>query len=243
MDNYFTSLPLMNTSSNNGLFCVGTIRNDRTEKAPLQDISKAERGTYCAVEDKENGIRLLRWHDNSQVNLVTNSKDEKGFHVGSCKRWKKSERNRVSVPQPNIVKLYNKQMGGVDLFDKMRGHYRVRIRSRKWYWPLFRFCLNGSIVNLWILFLCIHSSISLLEFIRQIVIALLAAPDLESRREIRPKTKKQVPQVVRFDNRIHLVNKIETQRRCADCGKCTKFVCIKCNVGLHPDTCFQHFHQ
>ena len=48
MDNYFTSLPLMNTLSNNGLFCVGTIGKDRTEKAPLQDISKAERGTCCA---------------------------------------------------------------------------------------------------------------------------------------------------------------------------------------------------
>ena len=39
MDNYFTSLFLINSLSNNGLFCVGTIRNDRTEKAPLQDIS------------------------------------------------------------------------------------------------------------------------------------------------------------------------------------------------------------
>ena len=134
-------------------------------------------------------------------------------------------------------------MGSVDLFDKMRGHCRVRIRSRKWYWPLFRFCLNASIVNLWILFRSIQSSISQLEFTRQIVIPLLAAPDLESRRGIRPKTKKQVPQVVLFDNRNHLVNKIEIQPRYADCGKCTKFVCIKCNVGLHSDTCFQHFHQ
>ena len=56
-------------------------------------------------------LHCLRWHDKSQVNLVTNLKDEKAFHVGSCKRWKKSEKNRVSVPQPNIVKLYNKQMG------------------------------------------------------------------------------------------------------------------------------------
>ena len=67
------------------------------KKTPLQDISKTERGTCCAVEDKENGITVLRWHDNSPVNLVTNLKDEKAFHVGSCKRWKKSERNRVSV--------------------------------------------------------------------------------------------------------------------------------------------------
>ena len=139
MDNYFTSLPLMNALSNNWLFCVGRIQTDRTEKAPLQDISKAERGTCCAVEDKENEIPLLRWHDNSQVNLVTNLKDEKAFHVGSCKQWKKSEKNRVSVPQRNIVKLYNKQIGSVDLFAKMRGHYRVRIRSKKLYWPLLGF--------------------------------------------------------------------------------------------------------
>ncbi|CAI9733933.1 Hypothetical predicted protein [Octopus vulgaris] len=161
MDNYFTSLP-----SNNDLFCVGTIRNDRTEKVPLQDISKAARCTCCAVEDKENGITLLRWHDKNQVNLVTNLKDEKIFDIGRCGRGKKSERNRVSVPRPNIVKLYNKQMGGVDLFDKLRGHYRIRIRSRKWYWPLFRFGLNESIVNLWILFRCIQRNISLLEFTR-----------------------------------------------------------------------------
>ena len=58
---------------------------------------------------------------------------------------------------------------------------------------------------------------------RQIIIALLAAPDIEIRRGIRPKTKKQVPQVVRFDNKNHLVNKIETQPRCVDCGICAKF--------------------
>ena len=72
------------------------------------------------------------------------------------------------------------------------------------------FASMGSIVNLWILFHSIQSSISLLEFTRQIIIALLAAPDLKSRKGIHPKTKKQVPQVVQFDNRNHLVNKIET---------------------------------
>ena len=90
-------------------------------------------------------------------------------------------------------------MGGIDLFDKTRGHYRVRFRSWKWYWSLFRFCLNGSIVNLWVLFRSIPISISLLEFTRQIVIALIAAPDLENSRGIRPKTKKQVPQVVGYN--------------------------------------------
>ena len=123
MDNYFTSIPLMDNLSNNGLYYVGTIRSDRIEKAPLQDLKKAQRGACCFVEDKENNISLVRWNDNNQVTLVTNLKDKNLFEMGSCKQWKRNERKRADVPQPNLIKLYNKKMGGVDLFDKMRGLY------------------------------------------------------------------------------------------------------------------------
>ena len=81
-------------------------------------------------------------------------------------------------------------MGGVDLFDKLRGLYRIRTLSKKWYWQLFRFCLNGAVVNLWLLHRYVDKTISLLEFTRQIVIALLAAPNMEIRRGVCPKTKK-----------------------------------------------------
>ena len=87
------------------------------------------------------------------MTLVTNLKDKNLFEMGSCKR---KERKRADVPQPNLIKLYNKKMRGVDLFDKMRGLYRIRIRSRKWYWPYFRFCLNGSIVNLELFYKFVH---------------------------------------------------------------------------------------
>uniref|UniRef100_A0A0L8GYG9 PiggyBac transposable element-derived protein domain-containing protein n=1 Tax=Octopus bimaculoides TaxID=37653 RepID=A0A0L8GYG9_OCTBM len=153
-----------------------------------------------------------------------------GFKVWCCVR-----------PHGFLVKFYPNTC--VDLFDKLRVHCRIRIRSRKWYKPLFRFSFNGSIVNLWIPFRCIQRNIFLLEFTRQIVTALLAAPELEKKIVVSPKTKKQVPQGVRFDNRDHLVNKIETQRRCVASGKCIKFVCIKCNIGLHLGICFIHFHQ
>ena len=136
-------------------------------------------------------------------------------------------------------------MGGLDVFEKLRWLYQIRIRSKKWYWPLFRFCLNGSVVNLWLLYRYVDKSMSLLEFTRQIVIALLATANMDTRRGVRPKTKKQVLDVTRVDGKDHLVNKnsTDTQRRCAACGKCTKFVCMKCNVGLHPDTCFMEYHR
>ena len=97
MDNYFTSIPLMDNLSKNGLYCVGTIRSDRIEKAPLQDLKKAQRGACCSVEDKEKNISLVRWNDNNQVTLVTNLKDKNLFEMGSCKRWKgKKEKELMS---------------------------------------------------------------------------------------------------------------------------------------------------
>lgn len=243
MDNYFTSLPLMDTLCKEELFVIGTIRSDRIEKAPLQDLKKSVRGSFCSLEEHKGDITLVRWNDNSQVTLVTNIKSDEVFLVGSCKRWKRSKRKQVTVSQPNIVKLYNKKMGGVDLFDKLRGHYRIRIRSRKWYWPLFRFCLNGSIINLWLLYRHVDKKMSLLEFTRQVVITLLASPNVEKRRGVAPKTKNQLLDATRLDGKGYVVDKIETQRRCAACGKCAKFICLKCNVGLHPAGCFVQFHQ
>ena len=83
---------------------------------------------------------------------------------------------------------------------------------------------------------------SLLEFTRQVIIALLASLDVE-KRSVAPKTKKQILDATRLDGKEHLVEKIRTQRRCASCGSCAKFTCLKCNVGLHPDGCFDKFHQ
>ena len=189
MDNYFTSLSLMDTLTQENSFAIGTIRSDRVEKAPLQDLRKSSRGSFCSLQESQGNILLVRWNDNSQVTLITNLRTDDVFQVGSCKRWKRSERKQVTVPQPHVVKLYNKNMGGVDLFDKLRGYYRIRIRSRKWYWPLFRFCLNGSVINLWLLYRNVETKMSLLEFTRQIVISLLASPNMEKRRGVAPKTK------------------------------------------------------
>ena len=105
MDDYFTLLPLMKTLSQENLYAIGTIGNDRIEKAPLQDLKKSERGSFCSVTESKNKITLVRWNDNSQVTLISNMTKDKVFDIGSCKRWKRFERKQISAPQPNIVKL------------------------------------------------------------------------------------------------------------------------------------------
>ena len=132
MDYYFTSLSLKDTLSSEDLFCVGTIRSDRIENARIKDVKKAERGTCSSVEDRQNNISLVKWNDNNQVTLITNLKDNVLFEVKNCKRWKMKERKRTYVPQPNLIKLYNKKMGGINLFDKLRVLYRIRIRLKQW---------------------------------------------------------------------------------------------------------------
>lgn len=48
---------------------------------------------------------------------------------------------------------------------------------------------------------------------------------------------------VRYDERNHIVDYCPTDRRCATCGKKANFICMKCNVGLHPKNCFLDYHK
>ncbi|KAJ8937730.1 hypothetical protein NQ314_011737 [Rhamnusium bicolor] len=243
VDNYFNSLPLLETFTNNNINCVGTIRSDRIEKAPLPELKKEKRGTHPTLHEDKTNITLTRWHDNSQVTLATNSKDENIYKTrGVCKGWSKQERASVTVEQPSVVNFYNKGMGGVDHFDQIRGLYRSRIRSKQWYWPIFRFCLNGAVVNMWFLYRYVDPDIGLVDFIRRIVLAILSSPPLGPNTGPKSKSNSKVPGEIRYDNKDHWIDKNETQRRCAKCGKCSKFVCLKCNVGLHPDGCFRQYH-
>lgn len=241
LDNYFNSLVLLHTLRAHNINCIGTIRADRVEKAPLKELKKIERGSSHAIKDISNDICLIRWHDNNQVTIATNLQDETVIlSKGTCKRWSKKERGYIQIDQPTLIDLYNQGMGGVDMFDKMRGLYRIRIRSRKWYWPFVRFCLNGAVVNMWMLYRHTQPKLGLLDFIRRITLSILTAPPQLS--GPKPKIPKNVLQEVRYDRTDHFVDSNPTQRRCGYCGKCTKFICTKCNVGLHPDRCFRMYH-
>ncbi|GLV44632.1 hypothetical protein CBL_20544 [Carabus blaptoides fortunei] len=50
---------------------------------------------------------------------------------------------------PQIVRHYNSTMGGVDLHDNAANNYRIRVRGKKWYWPLFTNGLDSAMVNAW----------------------------------------------------------------------------------------------
>ena len=38
-------------------------------------------------------------------------------------------------------------MGAVDRMDQNNGAYMINIRNKKWWWPLFRFCVDLAVLN------------------------------------------------------------------------------------------------
>ena len=134
--------------------------------------------------------------------------------------------------------MYNRHMGGVDLFDSFVSNYRIRIRSKKWWWPLFAWFLDATCVNAWRLFRTKpgKEATTLLDFRMGVVRYLL----------FRYGTRKRVSNTIlpnafgQYDNSGHWPKNqiIDAEQRSAR----AELGCMKCRVPLHP-TCFAEYNE
>ena len=177
-----------------------------------------------------------------------------GVHpIQKAKRFSSQQKQRIEVNQPKVVQIYNNGMGGVDRFDQNLACYMIQHRTKKWYWPVFRFCVDLAVQNAFQLYRLQERASGapehdLLSFRREIVqvymhtlsprcgltVASFPAPRLSMDR--------RVLTAVRTDETAHWIIQ-GNQRRCVvpDCKGTSVFACEKCNVGLHPG-CFKKFH-
>ena len=152
------------------------------------------------------------------------------------------------IDQPQCVMKYNEGMGGVDRLDQNIASYMIGHRSKKWWWPIFRFCIDLCVNNAFQLYrhqnkISGPKKLDLLGFRRSIVdtyhrcfrksTAIFTFPAA--------RKKSKVPGEVRYDNLNHWIQKGK-QRRCGGCEKTTLYFCEKCNIALHPE-CFKEFHK
>lgn len=256
-DNFFTSLPLLAELSNLGFCATGTVRENRCGKAPIlsvKDIKKKSRGSYDSIFEQQNGINIVRWHDNSVVSIASNW--DTVDPPGTAKRYSRQEKKSVNIQQPKVIENYNKHMGGVDLLDNFVSMHRIKIKGKKWWWPIFTNFIDVAKVNAWKLYkLANGSKISLLDFQRSLAIALLSTPEEVSEDEIitclapqnnigRPSSfGMQQLNATKKDKTSHLIQKNpdNKRRRCKYCSSQTITICNKCNVPLHAK-CFKEFH-
>nr|CAH7753302.1 unnamed protein product [Callosobruchus chinensis] len=93
-DNFFTSIHLLDELKKRGFNATGTIRENRILNCPLTNSSlmkKKERGSFDYRLDKDTGIVVCRWHDNSVVTVASNF--TRVFPVNSVKRYSQKEKN------------------------------------------------------------------------------------------------------------------------------------------------------
>ena len=103
-----------------GLLAVGTIRSNRLQGCPLlsnKDLQKSAMGASDYRIDNNSGIIIVKWLDNSVVQLTSN-------YVGiepmdQIEKWDKTAGKRKNVDCPQIAKAYNKSIGGVNLADML----------------------------------------------------------------------------------------------------------------------------
>lgn len=245
-DNFFTNRDLLVHLSYKGFRATGTVRENRTDKCPMQsskELNKTIRGSYDYRFDINSSILMVRWHDNKCVIVASNY--DKIEPLAKVSRWSRESKQRIDIQQPKLIKSYNKFMGGVDHLDWLVGKYAIQIRGKKWYWPLFTRLLDISLTNAWILYRILHGNdaCSCLEFRRSISVAYLKISCKTSNNKFSASASHPVLDV-RFDNIGHFIQCRTSQRRCQRKGcksKPTTF-CVKCDVTLCA-ACFLPYHK
>lgn len=263
-DNFFTSHKLMSRLSAKGYFATGTVRENRTSavvnlgrkrhkkpysvKPPLKDMSamkKLERGTWDYAFDSANDVLAVRWNDNSVVTVLSNHL--KHEPLKQARRYDRKAKRMCNIELPYPIHEYNRTMGGVDLFDNAMNNYRIRIRGKKWYWPLFTNALDAAMVNAWKLH-CFCRKFEKRPMMPQLDFRVFVAECLlQSMRGIKEVISKienenSVSSIVRSDRVDHVVMKNDKRLRCRHCASQTTYKCNNCNVGIHPK-CFEAYQQ
>nr|CAH7762980.1 unnamed protein product [Callosobruchus chinensis] len=132
-------------------------------------------------------------------------------------------------------------MGGTDQMDANLNVYRIGVRGKKWWWPIFTWLVDVSIQNAWILQKSDGRNMSLLEFRRQIAQCWLTRyknmPKHCGRPQSTGQSSARILPAIRYDRLDHFVEYVPNgkRRRCAGDnhkGSAVRTQCQKCGLGL-----------
>ncbi|XP_041920584.1 piggyBac transposable element-derived protein 2-like [Alosa sapidissima] len=272
-DNWFCGVDLQVTLEKSEIHSVGTVRKNRLAGCIFtedKEMKAKGRGTFEEMEAKHDGVTLkaVKWYDNRSVILL--STFAAANPTSPVQRWDKKAKEMVTVPRPNIVTIYNKSMGGVDLLDSLIALYRTKIRSKKWYHRIVFHLLDLTVVQAWFLYrrdsdavgIPQKMQLSLLDFKVNVALCLTQVNKGTMKRKGRPSQSLEIrieekrhrgptsplpPSNIRLDRLDHWPEMGAPKGRCKNpgCKGIIRVVCSKCKVHLccnGENNCFKALH-
>lgn len=262
-DRFFSSITLLRTLLQKGLFGCGTIMQNR--KNFPKHLLKTDKELKFGDSDYAvcGEISVTKWKDRGLKSVVIVSNMHNPENSSTVERKDKCG-NKQTVTCPTPVSDYNMYMGGVDRFDQLMQVYSISWKSRRWWMKIFYYLLDASIVNSYILYKETIKIVSTKEKpMSQLSFRSVLADELigsfcsktNKSSDISPVVfnKSKFAKTKLFgETKIHLTNVgvhvpvKGTMRRCAHCStkskpKRSSLVCKSCQVALCRD-CFAPFH-
>jgi len=257
VDNFYTSLKLIQDLEARRTYACGTIRINRGEFPKAFKEAKLDLGKSVYI--RMDNIIAVHWKDKRDVFVMSSLHGNQEETI---------ERYRGEVNKPVMILNYNMQMGGVDKCDQRLSYYSLNRKTNKWWKKVFYRLFEMSIVNSLILF---HKKYPELgkkknahKKFREMLVHELVQPYLDERsnKDIeqrgRPCQNPAVVSKVDVDHATRLAGKHFSstkfpRRRCCMCGyqknprtgkrsdKKTNNFCEKCQKYI-CENCFANFH-
>ena len=251
-DNFFASPTLLADLMDSKIYCAATVLATRKEFPKFGEALK--RGEHIAAQVTPKNVQCFVWKDRKPVNFVNTICNYNSMGVVSRKL---GDGSSIEVACPTAVKLYNQNMGGVDLADQLRGAYTCTRKSRtRWYMRLLWFFLDLSIVNAYILESVSPNHVppiaktgrqkkryrSQLAFRKQLAIELIGDHSSRGHRG-RPVTVRRHSSGQHFPDELSNTADCVVCRRMHNKRKRTKFGCVECgNIHMCAVPCFKIHH-
>ena len=224
-DNFFTGFGLMRVLTERIISASGTVRINRTNKCPLStddNLKKQDRGFYNYRMDSNGDIFAVVWKDNNNVKILSNHQGT--LPAQKVRRWSRRNKKQVTLNQPKCITYYNSHMGGVDKMDWLINKYRIKIRAKKWYFPLFMNMIDMTVANAHVLYCMANEIIPLLKFRQKIIRVYMKTlsvsdPKNSGRPSLNKNTLLHVPEEVQRGEFGHALERTVEgkQRKCVVC--------------------------
>ena len=241
IDNYYTSVSLLTHLSQRHIYCTGTVRQFSKGLPNINEYLKNKTINQQVFLKKEE-IVLCLYEDKKLVKMISN------FYTSEMTTKTNRKKEERVDPYPLVIANYQKNMGGVDLFDQMLTYYHYPHRFIKWWKYLFIYLMEVALYNSFIIYTKLQGQrgeikIKYLDFRLELILKL-------TRFDERPRLEEEIIGL-KGRSLSHYPMRTGISKRCVYCTSVgidskSTYQCNKCNVQLHTKgkkDCFDRYHS